>query len=321
MLHIRPKIDKILSYPKFITYNKILKYKVPTHHTQFLDSITFESSKVKDIMSIEEINKLNDKLGRRILYDGLAKNFDHIHESINKVANDIIKKDILEHSYFTDIDTWNITNLLRQYQVQPFEVFVSLVASDASDNLKEELHNVFNEHVKYGHNEKYAYFDYYEGIAVKNSIPSNINDDDIPCQLNFGRYDYNGWERISKLLMSKINSRTNNFKKVDNKNEKSTIISTITTGTIIFNPIKNQEFNDYVEKSLSSTMKKYIDNKTTNYWNHRYNCRGDCEWASTSRHFLINYYKPYINLFIFNFFIFFIFSHTIYFSYKNIHYL
>ena len=31
----------------------------------------------------------------------------------------------------------------------------------------------------------------------------------------------------------------------------------------------------------------------------------------TSRLFLINYYKSYINLFIFNFFIFFIFSHTI----------
>jgi len=42
---------------------------------------------------------------------------------------------------------------------------------------------------------------------------------------------------------------------------------------------------------------------------------------STSRQFLINYYKPYNNLFIFNFFIFFIFSHTIYFGYKNIHYL
>ena len=300
MLHICPKITKLLSYPKYIVYNNILKYNVQSLSNQFLDTITFESSNVKDIMTIEEINRLNNNLNRKILYDGLDTDFNYIYESINKVANDIVKQDILNHSYFIDTNTWDVTNLLRKYKVQSFEVFISLVSSNnITKEEKEKLYNIFNEHVKNDYDQKHAYFDYYEGISIKNCIPSDINDDNTPCKLNFRKYDLDGWERISKLLMFKLDSRTDSFKEVVNENENSTIINNIITQnniykTIIFDTILNKKFNDYAEKkNLSPTMKKYINNKTTN-WNHRYNYKGKCEWDYQVKPYYEKYVKDYI---------------------------
>ena len=37
------------------------------------------------------------------------------------MKKDIIKKDILENTYFITADNWNITNLIRKYKLSSFK--------------------------------------------------------------------------------------------------------------------------------------------------------------------------------------------------------
>ncbi len=271
--------------PKYIKYN-FIKLHLDYNNESFKNSLSFKPS---DITNAVINNNLLDNLIKQYnrdvdlsYYNEQAKNnIELIEKSLinNKFKDDIIQ-DIYNNTFYTNnFYTWNITNLVRQYQISSFDVFFALISDStpfgmgAFDHKKElmnynEIKNNFyrNSYVNY------VDFDYCNGIAIKNSFPLNINLH--PLELKMTKYNdrnnNSGYQKIINLLINNFDKRTNEFKRYEITELKEHI-------NYQNNKIsKNLQFTFYnKDNKLKNTI---IDDKKQNFYNHRNDYDNKSTW-------------------------------------------
>ena len=138
----------------------------------------------------------------------------------NKSNEEIIKKEIYENTFFErSFETWDITNLTRKYDIKGKEIFMELVKFNSPFNMgildhkseKDKLDKIdeaWENNLKDRSENKYVFFDYYNGIAIKNSFP--INPHEGVFKFRIKKYNdrtaesNNGFKKILDILNSKI---------------------------------------------------------------------------------------------------------------------
>ena len=297
--------DISISYPKYIVFHNYLKLSTIQFNFELINSSSFNSNEIQETMTVEALEALGKKYNSIIKLDHfkefLLKEHNLINEAFTEVKidsnkKDIIKKDILENTYFITADNWNITNLIRKYKLSSYDVFLSLLSGY---NIK--LEDIKKTYDKYELNNGYRYFDYFFGVGFKCRFPDDINNN--PFELNMRRYNdrngYLGYHYIIKLLSDNIDKRSDNFVRfypVDKKDTQSN--NPIIIGSIIkqfisyFKPDANKIINDYVNKTTSYIFENpKFNNKEHLYWSHRQRYDGDiCEW----NYQMMDFYDKYI---------------------------
>jgi len=276
-----------IARPEYIRFNNF-KLLIPSVNT-LIDSITFKEDDINHIMSVEELNNLSKKYNRNIDLSYYEKEFIFYNKLLEEVnTSDEIKKDICENTFFESYEIWNITNLIRQYKLTSFDVFYSLI-NYMLPILKINRKDIEKEF--YSREKDYVYFDYWNGIGIKNKFPIDINNNDTPFQFNIRRFNdrnnYSGFNSIIKLLEENK----------ENKNEykiyyPKIIVETNNFDNISFDAKLNDKINNYTKKSFQELQKdKCIEDKTLRYWSHRiglYNNKEVWDYQTT------NFYEKYI---------------------------
>jgi|LakMenEpi02Apr12_1017379.scaffolds.fasta_scaffold00899_2 hypothetical protein len=297
-----------LSYPKYIIFNDYLKLSTEQFNDELIDSITFKSDEITNIITNEILEDISKKYKTTIKLDSYKDLFKEIDYLISMVINEFkineieIKKDILENTFYLSSDSWNITNLVRKYKLSSFDIFASLV-SDSNFKI-EDIKKDFDNNKS---NNGYRYFDYYNGIGIKCRFPDNVINN--PIELNMRRYNdrnYNsGYHKIIKLISDNYDKKSDDFIRYYPKNNDKTIIESvkdIVKDTILntinkiyvsfFKPDVNKKINDYVEKeTLYIYEDEKIKDKKLFLWNHRTEyCEEKCGWDFQ----MMQYYDKYI---------------------------
>ena len=131
----------------------------------------------------------------------------------------IIKKEILDLTHYNQHYDWNITNLVRKYDLSGLDVFLAMIAGTIPDfttlgvlqyqhkNItRDALTDEWNKEMNRDPESFYVYFDWLNGIGVKNHFPIDIHK--VPFTLDMRRFNdrnYNiGYERIFNLLSHTI---------------------------------------------------------------------------------------------------------------------
>lgn len=297
-----------LSYPKYIIFHDYLKLSTKQFHNELIDSITFKSDEITDIVTIELLELISKKYKTTLKLDSYKDMFKEADYLINmaikefKINETEIKKDILENTFYLSSDNWNITNLVRKYKLSSFDVFVCLIL-DYNFKLEDIKNDFDNNELNNG----YRYFDYYNGIGIKCRFPDDVNNNSF--DLNMRRYNdrnYNiGYHKIIKLLSDNYDKRSDDFCKYYLETNNKTMIesvSDIVKDTVLniinniyvsfFKPDVNKKINDYVEKQTSYIFEdQKIKDKKLFFWNHRtVYFEEKCEWDFQ----IMQYYDKYI---------------------------
>jgi len=297
-----------LSYPKYIIFNNYLKLSTKQFHYELINTITFKSDEITDIITIEMLEDISKKYKTTIKLNSYKDMFKEIDYLINmaikefKINETEIKKDILENTFYLNSDSWNVTNLVRKYKLSSLDIFASFV-SDHNFKL-EDIKQDFNNNKS---TNGYKYFDYYNGIGIKCRFPDDVNIN--PIDLNMRRYNdrnYNsGYHKIIKLLSDNYDKRSNDFSKYYLESNDKTMIESVTdivTDTILntinkiyvsfFKPDINKKINDYVKQQTSYIFEdEKIKGKKLFFWNHRtVYFEEKCGWDFQ----MMKYYDKYI---------------------------
>jgi len=308
-----------LSTPRFVVFNNYLKLSVPEMASETLDSLTFKSTEVSNVMKFETLQTLGSKYGRNVDMNYYKKYFDDVDSLINygleqnlqnggNVDPKMIKQDICDHSFFNSPDRWNVTNLIRKYNLSSFDVFQTLVSASIPFNAGvlshtpskmniDEMKKDFYRETESG----YRYFDYWNGIGLKSSFPIDVNNNVTPFELNMRRYnDRNsnlGFYKIIKLLSNNVEKRTDDFVKyiptikevIDYKHGETIIDAAFPTIESLFE--KDTKINNYVALLTKNILTdKNMKEKKQTYWSHRFTFDGDCKWDYQ----VTPYYQKYV---------------------------
>lgn len=310
------KTQTKLYTPKFLIYSHC-KVKINVNDTNYLNCIN-TSQKVPSVMLVDEYKKILLKSPNKEYVRYLDNSSVKIHDSMisdaltyikkkyNNKYTDIIKKDILLHSYYTDesLENWNATNLARKYMLSGFDFFSEMatkIDKINSDERKQKLindfENKFTSNSGFEKSTRYAFFDYYDNsiFRMKNSFPKDINNDKTPLILNMRRYDescYNcAYIKVFNLIAKSIENNTinNNFISYEDKEPIHE-----TNNIDIINKVVDH--NKLVMDSLSLEEKKLIEEKNQNCYNHRnnyFNYRNENEkiWEYQTLEFYNSYIK------------------------------
>jgi len=306
MLHTVKKVFKNIKSPEYIVFNNMVRVNFTKVPENIKHNITFFENDVKKTMDYTDITRLFEKYKRTneiIDYKNYADNYsENIENSLKIYPNDIqdiLMKDVNYLTYFSRyFEDYNMTNLMRKYQVEPYEIFCFLVQPfDKFENTKEfnntfqknldfysdEFLKIKNEHDK---QDNYVYFDYYNYVRLKCRIPKKINS---PVTINIRRYaNYNNfYSRLFNMIVYKANKNPN---LLDNKNydifeenhndydNKDTIVN-----NSIFkdSKINIEKFNKEIKKTIVIPKKDHfqsheywiydsvINKKSQSWFNHR----------------------------------------------------
>lgn len=186
--------------------------------------LTFDGQYVTPEMEYEDLKKLAFDNGRGDISEKMsfytrAANEHYFLIDIatkNKINRDKILSDIRENTFYScTYEQWNITNLVRKHKLSSIDIFRALVDSvpfamgifDHEKTLmnENEIKKEFNKRADCG----YSSFDYWNGIGLKCSFPTDVYDDNTPFELNMRRYndrnEYKGYEKIINLLYPQEN--------------------------------------------------------------------------------------------------------------------
>ena len=134
----------------------------------------------------------------------------------NRLTNEIEK-----YTFYLDgFEKWNITNLCRKYNIEGKDLFLVLTRNQIPygagvlnyDKNRQKDENLIKEYERRKkESNKYVYFDWYNGVGIKNGFPIDIHDNQTPVELNMRRYnDRNGgegYQRILSLVEQKIKAK------------------------------------------------------------------------------------------------------------------
>lgn len=149
------------------------------------------------IIRIEDLKKLqlNDNIKSEIkLYEEIYL----LHKNVLSDCSDKLKSELYKYVFFENsFEFWNITNLVRKYNIDGRELFLTMV----EDTKKyQDIWN--NKEIDGG----YKYFDYCGNYGLKNMFPLNIYQNQTI--LNLRRYvdrsGINGYYELIKLFEKKI---------------------------------------------------------------------------------------------------------------------
>jgi Mor family transcriptional regulator len=266
---IRSNIVKI-KLPKYIHFNNFIKLQIPQNEN-YLKLFGFTVNLIENEMKIDDIKMLyeSEKNGNindyNYFYEKLKIHLLYINDWIkeNKEYTYILD-DIRDYTYFeNDFEYWNITNMVRKYNLSGREIFNCLVKDnlplmnnmgilsyDREQDKKDIIYEDFNKHS----DGRYSCFDWYNGIGVKNNFPVDIYNDDTPFLLNMRRFNdrnfINGYNKILNLI-SKTKTTTCEF---------TLYYPKITEYS--FTEKENKLTRDFIESRENMEYEKYIIDKT-----------------------------------------------------------
>lgn len=174
----------------------------------------------KGLISLPEALILSDDKDSRQLYQEAKEEALHIEERLIVGAEPFINKEkmpeflrtVADNSYFLRLfDNWDITQLVRKYNISGEQLFVALASMSVPTGIgciefkdlnDQEYSKIYQQHVSELNGDSGVYFDYVNGVRMKNWFPLDTNKSRTVIDL----YKYDGGDavvRISRLLASK----------------------------------------------------------------------------------------------------------------------
>ena len=190
----RTNIKKFVNI-KYIIYNDFINLKTDIKIPDNDKIIDREYIKEKDLLNIK-----NDYIGRILkIYD----NDYYIHKNHLKDVSTKLKEEIKKNTYFENsFELWNITKLVRKYNITGKDIFLSMTKDNEEFNKKWLEKEVIYD---------YKRFDYCNHKAIKNSFSTDINKNETT--LNLRRYvergNFNGYKQLINMLEEKIKEEPN----------------------------------------------------------------------------------------------------------------
>jgi len=190
----RTNIKKFVNI-KYIIYNDFINLKTDIKIPDNDKIIDREYIKEKDLLNIK-----NDYIGRILK---MHDNDYYIHKNNLKNVSTKLKEEIKKNTYFENsFELWNITKLLRKYNITGKDIFLSMTKDNEEFNKKWLEKEVIND---------YKRFDYCNHKAIKNSFSTDINKNETT--LNLRRYvergNFNGYKQLINMLEEKIKEEPN----------------------------------------------------------------------------------------------------------------
>lgn len=185
----RTNIKKFVNI-KYIIYNDFINLKTDIKIPDNDTIIDGEYIKEKDLLNIK-----NDYIGRILK---MHDNDYYIHKNNLKNVSTKLKEEINKNTYFENsFELWNITKLVRKYNITGKDIFLSMTKDNEEFNQKWLEKEVIND---------YKSFDYCNHKAIKNSFSTDINKNETT--LNLRRYvergNFNGYKQLINMLEEKI---------------------------------------------------------------------------------------------------------------------
>ena len=294
MLRFRFNPPFSITAPKFVIFNDYLKLNTNCMTETLINTITFKTEEVKPVMKVQELVELSNKYKRDLDLKFYTNNFQQVDslikytfENNNYIIPEFIKKEILDNTFFSTYENWNITDLTRKYNISSCDVFCALCNSkpfeagvlvhDSSkmkhEEMKKEFINRANE------NKDYVFFDYWNGVGLKCHFPINVNNNATPFELNMRRYNdrnnFTGYEKIINLINdNKDKARDDYLKYVPTIKETygETVVDTENPSieSLFKTDTMNKKINEYVEKTCNVSKEEL--SKQRFYWSHRVEC-------------------------------------------------
>ena len=190
----RTNIKKFVNI-KYIIYNDFINLKTDIKIPDNDKIIDREYIKEKDLLNIK-----NDYIGRILkIYDNdYYINKNHLKDVSTKLKEEIKKNTYFENSF----ELWNITKLVRKYNITGKDIFLSMTKDNEEFNKKWLEKEVIYD---------YKRFDYCNHKAIKNSFSTDINKNETT--LNLRRYvergNFNGYKQLINMLEEKIKEEPN----------------------------------------------------------------------------------------------------------------
>ena len=288
----RTNIKKFIDI-KYIIYNDFINLKTDIKIPDNDKIIYGEYIKEKDLLNIK-----NDYIGRILkIYD----NNYYIHKNNLKDVSTKLKEEIKKNTYFENsFELWNITNLVRKYNITGKDIFLSMTKDNEKFNQKWLEKEVIND---------YKSFDYCNHKAIKNSFSTDINKNETT--LNLRRYvergNFNGYKQLINMLEEKIkeepnynnlllsnlikeSEKINNNKKIDN-NEIIIPTMDLKDRTLSYfnkndnNECKIKEHKEFYDMVIDGKKKKIFN--LSNYFS--YNLRPNYDLLKIDEKDLNNY--------------------------------
>jgi hypothetical protein len=146
-------------------------------------------------------------------------------------------------------------------------------------------------------NSDYVNYDYWNGIAIKNSFPLDINKN--PLKLRMVKYNdrnnYTGYNKIINTLINNFDKRIENFNQTELNNKKDNennddIQQIINDPFGGYKPSPHKNF--FVKDDFDTKHHDIVVNqKNQNYWNHRINYDNKISWMYQTVPIYENYIK------------------------------
>ena len=190
----RTNIKKFVNI-KYIIYNDFINLKTDIKIPDNDKIIDREYIKEKDLLNIK-----NDYIGRILK---IYNNDYYIHKNNLKDVSTKLKEEIKKNTYFENsFELWNITKLVRKYNITGKDIFLSMTKDNEEFNKKWLEKEVIYD---------YKRFDYCNHKAIKNSFSTDINKNETT--LNLRRYvergNFNGYKQLINMLEEKIKEEPN----------------------------------------------------------------------------------------------------------------
>lgn len=171
-------------------------------------------------INLPEALALSDDKDSRQLYQEAKEEALNIEERliigaepfINREKMPEFLRDVAENSYFLRLfDNWDITQLVRKYNITGEHLFVALASMSVPTGIgciefkdlnDQEYSKIYQQSVSESKGDSGVYFDYVNGVRMKNWFPLDTNQSRTVINL----YKYDGGDavvRISRLLASK----------------------------------------------------------------------------------------------------------------------
>lgn len=201
---------------------------------------TYKIDEKTDLKSLDNLNtiKIEDlkKLQLNQSIKSMIKLYEDIYYLHKKVlcdSSEKLKKDLSDNTWFeSNFEHWNITNLVRKYNIDGKTLFLTMVSDT------KEYRDLWDENKPSG---VYKYFDYCGGYGLKNHYPLNIYKSQT--QLNLRRYvdrcGITGYQNLIKLFEEKIKLPPNPNIKIEEIETEETEENNELTNKSTYNPNSN----------------------------------------------------------------------------------